>query len=152
MVNKDRNILFGKYKGTPMKKLILEHPGYIMWCLTNLSWFRLNKDEQAVYDATSLAANKSKCPFTFPAIELLKHVKDDRYTPFVIDDNGGVFFKKEDREHPVVKSVWPFVTLGEMPYRGTGSLGGFTHVLNKEFDIYGEDYEDISENPHWIVE
>lgn len=31
-MNQDRTINFGKYKGTPIKQLILEHIGYIYWC------------------------------------------------------------------------------------------------------------------------
>ena len=44
-MNEDRTINFGKYKGTAIKQLILEHIGYIYWCLGNLEWFKLNADE-----------------------------------------------------------------------------------------------------------
>ena len=37
MNTKDRTINFGKYKGTPIKQLILEHIGYVYWCLGNLN-------------------------------------------------------------------------------------------------------------------
>lgn len=46
---KDRVINFGKYKGTPIKKLIIEHIGYIYWCLSNIKWFKLNTDEQELF-------------------------------------------------------------------------------------------------------
>ena len=54
-MNEDRTINFGKYKGTAIKQLILEHIGYIYWCLGNLEWFKLNADEKALYDAVAIA-------------------------------------------------------------------------------------------------
>lgn len=64
-MNQDRTINFGKYKGTPIKQLILEHIGYIYWCLSNLKWFKLNNDEQALYDALAIANIKYKIDFVF---------------------------------------------------------------------------------------
>ena len=55
IADSDRTINFGKYKGTPIKQLILEHIGYIYWCLDNLKWFKLNTEEQALYDALAIA-------------------------------------------------------------------------------------------------
>ena len=57
-MNDDRTINFGKYKGIAIKQLILEHIGYIFWCLGNLNGFKLNADEQALYDAVAIAKIK----------------------------------------------------------------------------------------------
>lgn len=62
----DRTINFGKYKGTAIKQLILEHIGCIYWCLSNLTWFKLNADEQALYDAIAIANIKYEIDLVFP--------------------------------------------------------------------------------------
>ena len=82
-MNTDRTINFGKYKGTPIKQLILEHIGYIYWCLSNLEWFKLNADEQALYDAVAIANIKHKIDLVFPVRELAKFIVDKEKSPWI---------------------------------------------------------------------
>lgn len=58
-MNQDRILTFGKYKGQEIKYIILTHIGYIMWLFENLKWFRLNEEEQALYDAIAIMIKKS---------------------------------------------------------------------------------------------
>ena len=79
-MSNDRTINFGKYKGTPIKQLILEHIGYIYWCLDNLKWFKLNDEEQALYDALAIANIKYNMNLPFLVQELAEHIKNkDKY-------------------------------------------------------------------------
>ena len=92
-INTDRTINFGKYKGTAIKQLILEHICYIYWCLSNLEWFKLNADEQALYDAVAIANIKYEIDLVFPVRELAKFIVDkESYskldTPFIISRDG----------------------------------------------------------------
>lgn len=71
-----RKLTFGKYKGQPILFIISTHIGYIMWCLENLQWFKLNEVEQKLYDWEAIAIKKYNFPMTFPIDIMLKHVKD----------------------------------------------------------------------------
>ena len=70
----DRTINFGKYKDTPIKQIILEHIGYIYWCLDNLKWFKLNTEEQSLYDALAIANIKYKINAITANIIITPHV------------------------------------------------------------------------------
>lgn len=107
---RDRKLKFGKYKGQPIKKVILEHVGYIMWCLSNLEWFKLNEEEQAVYDAVAISIVKYDKKMVFPIDKMLFHVKDRealrrRETPVIVGEN---FNYATDLNNPVVKSVMAY--------------------------------------------
>lgn len=96
----DRNIAFGKYNGEPIKKLILTHLGYIMWCLSNLNWFKLTDNEQALYDAMAIAVIESDVETVYPKEELKKHIRDtwamiNKKTPFDVTSSGDVYCPPE---------------------------------------------------------
>ena len=104
----DRCLTFGKYKGQPIKKILLTHIGYIMWCKSNLPWFSLNDEEQSVYDALSIAIKKDGVQMVFPTEELCKFVKnkealEKEETPFGVTSNGIVYPK--DFNSPIVQTV-----------------------------------------------
>lgn len=71
-----RKMTFGKYKGQPILLIIAEHIGYIMWCFENISWFRLNENEQKFYDWQAIAIKKYHKRMIFPVETMYKHVKD----------------------------------------------------------------------------
>ena len=109
-MNEDRTINFGKYKGTAIKQLILEHIGYIYWCLGNLEWFKLNADEQALYDAVAIANIKYEIDLVFPVRELAKFIVDkDKYskldTPFIISRDGIIRYAIKDTDNPIISSI-----------------------------------------------
>lgn len=120
----DRKFTFGKYKGEPIKKIILEHIGYVMWCMSNLDWFRLNDEEQAVYDALALANNKSNIEFVFSKEEMMSHVQNkDLETPFMVFNDGGVCYDIEkDKDNPIIKSVSVYNVPNARRYDGKGTL------------------------------
>lgn len=72
----DRILNFGKYKGQKIKYILLTHIGYIMWCLENISWFRLTSEEQELYDAVALMVKKYDIETIFPKEPLYKHIKN----------------------------------------------------------------------------
>lgn len=76
VMEEDRVITFGKYKGKPIVNLIMTQIGYIIWCLNNVKWFRLNDDEQILYDAFAIAILKSKYKMAFSIEDMKRHVKD----------------------------------------------------------------------------
>ena len=109
-MNDDRTINFGKYKGTAIKQLILEHIGYIHWCLGNLEWFKLNADEQALYDAVAIANIKYEIDLVFPVRELAKFIADkDKYskldTPFIISRDGVIRYAIKDVDNPIISGA-----------------------------------------------
>lgn len=83
-----RKLTFGKYKGEYILYIISTHIGYIMWCLENLSWFKLTDIEQKYYDWCAIGIVKYSLPMTFPIDLMCRHIKDtDSYktlsTPLV---------------------------------------------------------------------
>ena len=92
----DRVITFGKYKGEPIKKLILTHLGYVMWCLSNMASFKLNDDEQQLYDMMAIAVLNSDVETSYPKEELKRFVKDTwslsvtKKSPFKVTRDGTV--------------------------------------------------------------
>lgn len=108
-MNTDRKLTFGKYKNQPIKALLFTHIGYIMWCLDNLKWFRLNTEEQAIYDALVTMIKKEKLPMTFPTENLYKHVKNKSMlnsleTPFFSNgDYTSIIINEQNM--PLYKSV-----------------------------------------------
>ena len=157
-MNADRTINFGKYKGTPIKQLILEHIGYIYWCLFNLKWFKLNDEEQALYDALAIANIKYKINLVFPVQELSKHIKDkDRYlkreTPFIISKDGIISYYLKDKDNPIISSVLKYKSdIMPLAPLTTAQMGCIAKYLfdSMEDELY-DDYF-IGENPHSYVE
>ena len=157
-MNADRTINFGKYKGTPIKQIILEHIGYIYWCLSNLKWFKLNTEEQALYDALSIANIKYKINLVFPVQELSKHIKDkDRYlkreTPFIISKDGIISYYLKDKDNPIISSILKYKSV-IMPLAPltTAQMGCIAKYLFEPMeDEFYDDYF-IGENPHSYVE
>lgn len=109
----DRQIRFGKYKGQPIKVLIMEHIGYIMWCLENISNFELNEEEQQLYDAVAIAIVKYNIEMVFPINTMLAHVKNkekliSKETPFLLRGDGMVRYDTNDKTNPIIASILPY--------------------------------------------
>lgn len=154
-MNQDRKLNFGKYKGQEVKFIILTHIGYIMWCFENLKWFKLNDEEQALYDAVAILMKKDKHILQLPfQIELmLKYVQDgvalrDLRTPFF--HNGGfISVQKNDMNNPIVQSVMKY-SVGTSMKNCNGLpisyLYSLNHSMNKEVEralFNGENDNDI---------
>ena len=157
-MNADRTINFGKYKGTPIKQIILEHIGYIYWCLSNLKWFKLNTEEQALYDALAIANIKYKINLVFPVQELSKHIKDkDRYlkreTPFIISKDGIISYYLKDKDNPIISSILKYKSdIMPLAPLTTAQMGCIAKYLFEPMeDEFYDDYF-IGENPHSYVE
>ena len=158
-MKEDRVITFGKYKGTPIKELILEHIGYIYWCLSNLKWFKLNTEEQALYDALAIANIKYEIDLIFPVRELAKFIADkDNYsklsTPFIISRDGVIRYAIKDSDNPIISGVLKYKDDNIKPLAPltTDQMACINRYMFAP--IYDEPYDDffIGENPHSIVE
>ena len=158
-MKEERVITFGKYKGTPIKQLILEHIGYIYWCLSNLRWFSLNIEEQVLYDALAIANIKYDMNLPFQVQELARHIKNkDKYlkldTPFIISRDGIIGYYLKDKDNPIISSVLKYKndSIISSSYLTTTQIRDINKYL---FDpIEDEPYDDyfIGENPHSILE
>jgi hypothetical protein len=133
----DKVLTFGKYKGEPVKKIILTHIGYIMWCLSNLTWFKLDTEEQDLYDAVALSILDSDCETIYPKENLKPYIANPSTEPiFGITRNGVIYVKSWAKNSPIVKSI--------MKYRTIASghrldLSGLMNSLNKMFIVSGDD-------------
>lgn len=133
----DKILNFGKYKGQPVKKIILTHIGYIMWCLSNLDWFKLDVDEQDLYDAVALAILDSDCETTYPKENLKLYITNPSMEPiFGITHNGVIYVKTCAKNSPIAKSIMKYRTITSGRYL---DLGGLMHSLNKMFLVSGSD-------------
>lgn len=138
-MNQERVLTFGKYKGQDMKYIILAHIGYIMWCLENLKWFRLNEEEQALYDAVAILIKKDqdRLEIPFPTEIMYKHVKDREalrclMTPF-FHEGDFISVHERDIDNPIVQSVMKYV--GAVKTRRTCStLRDLAHCMNREIE------------------
>ena len=157
-MNTDRTINFGKYKGTPIKLLILEHIGYIYWCLSNLKWFKLNIEEQTLYDALAIANIKYKINLVLPVQELSKYIEDkNKYskmdTPFIISKDGIIRYNIKDIDNTIISSVIKYKDPNIKPLSPltTAQIESINKYL---FDPIDEPLDDffIGENPHTIIE
>lgn len=102
-----RKLTFGKYKGQPILLIVAEYIGYIMWCLENLKWFKLNEEEQRFYDYQAIAIKKYGVRMIFPVETMYKHVKDKEAlehldTPYQFI-NGEPYMPKENDLFPLLK-------------------------------------------------
>ena len=158
-MNDDRRINFGKYKGTAIKQLILEHIGYIYWCLGNLTWFKLNDDEQALYDAVAIANIKYEIDLVFPVRELAKFIVDkDSYskldTPFIISRDGIIRCPIINADNPIISGALKYKDENIKPLAPltTEQMGCINRYMFEPMD--DEPLVDyfIGENPHAIVE
>ncbi len=134
----DRIINFGKYKGQPVKKIILTHIGYIMWCLSNLNWFKLDSEEQELFDAVALCILDSDCETVYSKENLKAFIADPSMEPvFEITHDGVLYVKKEAKNSYIVNGAMKYRT--SRPRAGRYiDLGGLMDSLNKMF-ISGED-------------
>lgn len=140
----NRNFTFGKYKNQPIKKIILTHIGYILWCFDNLQWFSLTEDEQELYDMMTWAIQDSDCDTVYPKADLKKHVKGAQIvSPFIVSTNGEVYAREGCEKDPIVASVLQYretpVRLYSMPAMGAGSLSDLAHSTSKFFN---DDFDD----------
>ena len=65
-----------------------------MWCLENIPQFKLNHEEQEVYDGVAIMIKKNNMNMTFPVQLMYKHIVNKKAlesleTPFVLY-NGSV--------------------------------------------------------------
>ena len=158
-MNIDRTINFGKYKGTAIKQLILEHIGYIYWCLDNLKWFKLNADEQELYDAVAIANIKYEIDLVFPVRELAKFIVDkDKYsnmdTPFIISRDGIIRYTIKDVNNPIISGVLKYKDDNIKPLAPltTEQMGCINRYMFTPIDDEPLDDFFIGENPHSYLE
>lgn len=138
----DRKLTFGKYKGQPVKKIILTHIGYIMWCLSNLTWFKLDTEEQDLYDAVALSILDSDCETVYPKENLKPYITNPSMEPiFGITCDGVIYVKEEAKNSPIVKGVMKYRT---SPGRYL-DLGGLMDSLNKMFISNEDDMTDYDD-------
>ena len=45
-INDDYVFPFGKHKGLKLADVAIDHPCYVLWCLENIDWFKLPKDQR----------------------------------------------------------------------------------------------------------
>lgn len=115
----EKNVFkFGKYKGKTIVETIITHIGYIMWCLENINSFKLNTEEQELYDAWAIAIKKYEVQMTFPIDKMLKYVKNTTAlknfdTPFIMFPNGKTVISEENINKPVCQLVREFFNLKE---------------------------------------
>lgn len=151
----DRTLTFGKYKGKPIKLIILTHIGYIMWCLNNIDWFVLTPEEQAVYDAIAITIKKYKRQMVFPTEEMLKHVKNvealaSEETPFKLIGNN---FIAKDKQNPIIKSVIKYAERRERSVCDSELLPLIHHYMcagvpnDENLGVVEEDW--ISDDMEW---
>lgn len=43
---------FGQWKGKPIGEIMMAFPSYIKWCLKNISFFKLNEEEKALFNTS----------------------------------------------------------------------------------------------------
>lgn len=138
----DKVLTFGKYKGEPVKKIILTHIGYIMWCLSNLTWFKLDNDEQELYDAVALPILDSDCETVYPKENLKPFITNlSMELIFGITCDGVIYVKEEAKNSPIVKGVMKYRT---SPGRYL-DLGGLMDSLNKMFISNEDDMTDYDD-------
>lgn len=133
----DKLLTFGKYKGEPVKKIILTHIGYIMWCLSNLTWFKLDNDEQELYDAVALSILDSDCETIYPKENLKPYIANPSTEPiFGITNDGVIYVKAWAKNSPITKDVMKYRTITSGRYL---DLSGLMNSLNKMFIVSGDD-------------
>ena len=156
-MSNDRTINFGKYKGTPIKQLILEHIGYIYWCLDNLKWFKLNIEEQALYDALAIANIKYKIDLVFPVHDLSKYVSDKEslkrgITPLFVSKDGIIGYNTKDENNPIIRSILKYkddnIHSSSLTTSQMLDMCKYMHISEEESDF--NNYMGI--NPHSFLE
>ena len=157
-MDNDRTINFGKYKGTPIKLLILEHIGYVYWCLSNLKLFKLNAEEQALYDALAIANIKYKINLVFPVNLLSEYISDKELfkrgvTPFIISSDGIISYHIQDNDNPIIRSILKYkddnIHLAPLTTSQMLDMCKYIHVSEEDESDFNN-YMGI--NPHSILE
>lgn len=144
-MKEERVFQFGKYKGQPIKKVILKHMGYVIWCLDNVDGFKLTDEEQAVYDALAIANVKYSVKMVFPDERMLAHVKnkdafDRGETPFVVCGDGMIQIDMKEKS-PVVDSIVHLFDIKPVKKAPYNFLPELSHVANKmimDYDPTGD--------------
>lgn len=144
----DRIMSFGKYKGQPIKKIILQHIGYIMWCMSNLNWFTLTEEEQKLYDALAIANVKYNIKMVFPNESMLAHVKDKdklqrQETPFIVKGDGQIQVDMAQINDPVIKSVFHLFKLRPIKRNSLNFLPELISTANKIIETSSPEWEEI---------
>lgn len=116
VMNQERTLTFGKYKGQEIKYIILTDIGYIVWCFENIRRFKLTDEEQAIYDAVAIMIRKSNWQWlmTFPIRLMYEHIKNREAfekleTPF-IENFAHIAFKESEKDNPICKSIEKYIT------------------------------------------
>ena len=108
-----------------------------MWCLSNLTWFKLDTEEQELFDAVALAVLDSDCETTYPKENLKPFITNPSMEPvFGLSYDGVLYVKKEAKNNPIAKGVMKYRTLTSDRYL---DFGGLMHSLNKMFLVSGDD-------------
>lgn len=48
----NNKFIFGKYKGRCVGEIMMKFPEYVKWCIKNVPFFKLNKEEQSLWDSS----------------------------------------------------------------------------------------------------
>lgn len=146
----NRNLNFGKYKGQPIKQIIMTHTGYILWCFDNLQWFSLTDDEQELYDMMTWAILDSDCDTVYPKADLKKHVRGKQIiSPFIVDSNGNIFVREGYENDPIVASVMVYRETPVRAFKATshslcaGDISGLARAASTFHDDYFDDDDDM---------
>ena len=74
---------FGKWKGYYIGEIMMIFPKYVEWCLENVSFFKLNKEEEALYNTSwNYSVGGVSWDITFDEV---KDIPGDRYDHALID-------------------------------------------------------------------
>ena len=138
-MTEDRKFTFGKYRNQEIKYIILTHIGYIMWCLENLTWFGLNDEEQALYDAVAIMIKRENLKMTFPVETMYKHIKNREAleklsSPFFMHNGVIATDLSEESENPICASVKKYITsVSKVEKMNFPDLAcALSHSLNKD--------------------
>lgn len=146
--NFKRVLSFGKYKGSEVKYIILTHIGYIMWCLENIPQFKLNSEEQKLYDGVAILIKKSNMDVSFPVSLMYKYVIDKKAlesleTPFTLY-NGNICLKSEYFYTPIHRSIEEYAKERIKPvYNDLSPLSASMKHDVEIAHLNGESFEDI---------
>ena len=127
--------------------------------MSNLEWFKLNADEQALYDAVAIANIKYEIDLVFPVRELAKFIVDkDSYskleTPFIISRDGIIRYAIKDVDNPIISGALKYKDGNINPFTPltTDQMACMNRYMFEPIDDEPSDDYFIGENPHAIVE
>lgn len=154
-----RKLTFGKYKGQPILLIVAEHIGYIMWCLENLQWFKLNDDEQKFYDWQAIAIKKYGIQMIFPVDTMYKHVKNQEAlnrleTPYQFINGNQPYLPKDNELFSLLKEAGAIrkrdiSLIPDYDKDGRPWWYGLQHKVSKDIEFMSD--EDISQMEEYGV-